>query len=197
MGAVYNAGLAARPPEIKMDAARALVNSLMETFTGSRRVQDIATSPEAIPSVMRTLANSKDPGIQNEIIQAAAEEGISPSELWVQSSTATIRSKIAPSLQLEDPNVVRALDVTYSGGKIQVRVNPEKYTALSGRVDNVGSYSGLSSAAQQDAGINRKLRGTEEFLNNTLRSYVKTTGASPDDVGEALRTAMELALRGQ
>jgi hypothetical protein len=190
--AVYNAGKS-EDVVLRTSSAEALLNSLQETYQAPAKVRSLSSRPDAVPALFETLARSQANGeLGQELVDAAAAEGSTPLDIWIQSSTGVLRNTIAPSLMLEDPNVMGNLDLKYSGGKFKLTLNEEGYRKAAGFSKNPGYYSGIDQSMTKINRMNSNLRSTEKFLNDAAQSYSKTTGSSADDVGLALYEVMNL-----
>jgi hypothetical protein len=190
--AVYNAGKS-EDVVLRTSSAEALLNSLQETYQAPAKVRSLSSRPDAVPALFETLARSQAKGeLGQELVDAAAAEGSTPLDIWIQSSTGVLRNTIAPSLMLEDPNVMGNLDLKYSGGKFKLTLNEEGYRKAAGFSKNPGYYSGIDQSMTKINRMNSNLRSTEKFLNDAAQSYSKTTGSSADDVGLALYEVMNL-----
>jgi hypothetical protein len=193
MGSVLFRAGKSEDPVLRTTSAEALLNSLQETYQAPSKVRAVSSRPDAVPALFETLARSQANGeLGQELVDAAAAEGSTPLDIWIQSSTGVLRNTIAPSLMLEDPNVMGNLDLKYSGGKFKLSLNEEGYRKAAGFSKNPGYYSGIDQSMTKINRMNSNLRSTEKFLNDAAQSYSKTTGSSADDVGLALYEVMNL-----
>jgi hypothetical protein len=174
-------------------SAEALLNTLSEPYQGPRKIRELSSRPDAVPALFEQLARSTQKGeLLPELNAAAQAEGTTPLDVWIQSSTGVLRNTIAPSLLLEDPNVIGNLDLKYAGGKFTLRLNEPAYRKASNLSANPGYYSGIDQSMTKINRLNSNLRLTEKFLNDAAQSYSRTTGSSADDVGVALYEMMNL-----
>lgn len=184
----------AQNPKTHKDFGSTVVNTLAESFQAPLNIRQQASSPDSLPNLMGQLARTKvTPEMSEAVVQAAASEGMTPAELWQKSTVGVLREKIGPSLLKGDPFIMRNVDMTYSGGKFNLKINEQKYRQEANLVPNVSYYSGMNDATKIKIDkINKDLGIFQQFLNDSVQSYTKTVGGNPDDVGLALEQVVQV-----
>lgn len=189
LGATYGVLARTDDEENQASAAGMLVSQLSEAVFGKPSTVRTATSAEALPSLFGQLATTKpNPKAAQAIIAAAAEEGSTPEELWVESAASITRTQIAPELNRLSGQFRDNMDIQWTGSKFRV---------LTKRDTRLGA-SGFGIAAS-GAGLDVAGKKLEKLYNDMVLSYANVTGASPEDVGPAMlaRIQLELGLLNQ
>ena len=189
IGSTYGVLAATDDDDNHAGAANMLVSQLSEAVFSKPSTVRTATRAEALPTLFGKLATTKpNPKANQAIMQAAAEEGLTPEELWIESAASITRTQIAPELNRLDAQFKDRMSVEWTGSKF--RVKTKRDTSLGASGFGIGA---------RGAGVDVAGRKLEKLFNDMVLSYANVTGASPEDVGPAMlaRIQGELGLLNQ
>lgn len=186
--------------QVVSDAGTTLVNNMLEGISAPAKVRGTANSAYALPSMLSGLAKTVHPPQLSEAVQVAASaEGVTPSDLWVESARTLMREKIAPSLQLHDPNYTKNLDIRFEGGRFKVEYKRGFQDTSSQFVGNPAFRVPVLSGARQgqlplSADAQKRAADLSRVLNDYAVSYARVMNAKTEEVGPALEAAVRLSL---
>jgi hypothetical protein len=180
-------------PEYHEEAANSLTNTLFNSYMGTSTVRKDANSARGLPMLLADMAkNPKLVELAPAIEAAAAKEGTTVNEMFVNSVSGLFRESVYPSLSVEDPYVIPNLDIQYTNGKFSVALKEQEYRTQSKLERNVLPHSGRDLSNDKINVINQRLKTMQGVLNNAVLSY-KNLGGNPDDFGAAMKYQLEVS----
>lgn len=207
---IVNLGKSTKP-EYVQEAGQAIVDNLMEGISAPSRVRAVSNSAYGLPAMLGGLAKQQHtPELTAAVQEAAAAEGVEPADLWIESASTVMREKVAPALQLHDPNYTRNLDIKFEGGRFKVdyrggfddvpgRARDASRGSAGFGLGNLSRVRSLSDVGAQrprvlSAESKKRAADLERVLNDYANSYARVMNARTDDVGPALLANIQLSL---